>query len=79
MVYVRHIGPDVHWPANDWPKMPSRQKPPSIEIETLIFSVIRTSPINRTRNFPEAQEKFAVKAIGDGGKWVAVHSNTAQL
>jgi len=29
--------------------------------------------------FPEAQDKFAVKAIGDGGKWVAVHSNTAQL
>jgi mannan endo-1,4-beta-mannosidase len=27
--------------------------------------------------FPDPQPKFAVKAIGDGGKWVAAHSNTA--
>jgi len=29
--------------------------------------------------FPEKQSTFAIKAIGDGGKWVKVHSNTAEL
>jgi len=29
--------------------------------------------------FPETEPTFAIKAIGDGGKWVAVHSDSAIL
>jgi mannan endo-1,4-beta-mannosidase len=49
-----------------------------LAIPTIDFGSFQLFP-DQTDYFPEKQPTFAIKAIGDGGKWVAVHSNTAEL
>jgi len=34
---------------------------------------------DEVKYFPAVSDNFATNAIGDGGKWVAVHSNTDTL
>jgi len=41
------------------------------------FQISQLFP-DQVNYFPETEPNF-FKAIGDGGKWVKVHSNTAEL
>jgi len=47
-----------------------------IAVPCIDFGSFQLFP-DQTNYFPETSDSFATKAIGDGGKWVAVHSNTA--
>ncbi|TFK18372.1 mannanase [Coprinopsis marcescibilis] len=49
-----------------------------IAIPDIDFGSFQLFP-DQTEYFPSVEDSFATKAIGDGGKWVAVHSNTATL
>jgi len=49
-----------------------------IAIPSIDFGSFQLFP-DQVQYFPEVNGDFAANAIGDGGKWVAVHSNTATL
>jgi len=47
-------------------------------IPSIDFGSFQLFP-DQTNYFPKVTDDFATQAIGAGGKWVAVHSNTATL
>jgi len=49
-----------------------------MSIPSIDFGSFQLFP-DQVTYFPDPQPNFAIKAIVDGGKWVATHSNTARL
>ena len=52
--------------------------PAILSMYTADFLISQLFP-DEVEYFPAVSDNFATNAIGDGGKWVAVHSNTATL
>jgi len=49
-----------------------------LSMYTADFLISQLFP-DEVKYFPAVSDNFATNAIGDGGKWVAVHSNTDTL